>query len=106
MESKTVTKIVDNLRANGLMYFAIIAIIYMIYNVVMTASTPLDGYCSSCSGHGEDCDCEDCQKEHFSDYTGDKDNVGFISTNVKKCNQPVFKYGIPGVATKQRVPYL
>ncbi len=104
MNNKTVSKIVDNVRANGLMYFAIIAIVYMIYNVIITAKEP---YCSSCSGHGEGCDCDECKKtEHFSDYTGSKDNVGYISTNIHKCNQPVFSYGVPGAPTKQRVPYL
>jgi hypothetical protein len=92
--NKTVSKIVDNVRANGLIYFATIAIIYMIYNVIMTAK---ESYCN----------CEECKKkEYFSEYIGDKDNVGYISTNVHKCNQPVFRYGVPGAPTKQRVPYL
>lgn len=103
MKNKTVIKIVDNVKVNGLMYFAFLAIAYMIFNVVMTVKK--ESYCSSCNPEG--CDCDECnKKEYFSDYTGDKDNVGFISTNVKKCNQPVFRYGIMGVATKQRVPYL
>ena len=104
MNKNTVTKIVNNVRTNWLIYFAVIAIVYMIYNVVITAK---ESYCSSCSEHHEDCDCDDCKNtEHFSDYIGDTQNVGFISTNTKKCNQPVFKYGVPGVNTKQYVPYL
>jgi Cdc6-like AAA superfamily ATPase len=98
-KNKTVTKIIDTLRANGLVFFAVIAILYMIYNVIVTAK---ESYCSSCSGK----DSEECKKEHFSDYTGDKDNIGYISTNTTQCNQPIFKYGIPGASTKQRVSYL
>lgn len=101
MNNITVTKIVANIKANAIVYFAIIAIIYMVYNVTKSITT--ETYCSSCQGK---CNCEMCQKEHFSDYTGDKNNVGYISTNVKKCNQPVFRYGVMGTATKQRVPYL
>lgn len=98
MNNKTVDNITYNLRANGLIYFAIIAIIYMIYNVLNTYK---ETYCSSCSGK---CDCQ--KKEHFTEYIGDNDSTGYISTNIKKCNQPVFRYGIPGAYTKQHVPYL
>lgn len=65
-----------------------VAIIFMVYNVIVTAK---EAFCCGCAN-----------KENFTEYRGTKDNTGYFDQSVKKCPHGMISYALPGILTKQK----